>query len=72
MQFRLGGCRLRVLPHAGLRGCDKCFRLARLIIIKDLLGRLHYTGKDKRLIRSDSQIVFAYDISNPENGQLAK
>lgn len=26
-------------------------RLVRLNIIKDRLGRLHYTGKDKRLIR---------------------
>jgi hypothetical protein len=36
------------------------------------LGRLHYTGKDKRLIQPDPQIVFAYDVSNLENGQLAK
>lgn len=46
--------------------------LARLNIIKDLLGRLHYTDKDKRLIRPDPQIVFAYDVANLENGQLAK
>lgn len=47
-------------------------RLARLNIIKDLLGRLHYTDKDERLTHPDPQIVFAYDISNVENGQLAK
>ena len=47
-------------------------RLARLNIIKDLLGRLHYKGKDKRLIRPDRQIVFPYNVSNLENGQLAK
>ena len=46
-------------------------RQARLNI-KDLLGRLHYTGKDKRLIRPGPQIVFAYDVSNLENGELAK
>ena len=46
--------------------------MARLNIIKDLLGRLHSTDKDERLIRRDPQIVFAYDASNPENGQLAK
>jgi polyphosphate kinase 2 len=46
-------------------------RLARLNIIKDMLGRLHYPGKDKQLIRPDPQIVFAYDVSNLENGQLA-
>ena len=50
----------------------KITRLARLNTIKDLLGRLHYAGKDKRLIRPDPQIVCAYDVSNLENGQLAK
>ncbi len=50
----------------------KVTRLARLNIINDLLGRLHYAGKDKRLIRPDPQIVFTYDVSNLENGQLAK
>ena len=29
-------------------------------------------SKDERLIRPDRQIVFAYDASNLENGQLAK
>ncbi len=57
-------------PWTLVRANDK--RLARLSIIKDLLGRLHYTGKDKRLIRPDPQIVFAYDASNLENSQLAK
>ena len=57
-------------PWTLVRANDK--RLARLNIIKDLLSRLHYTGKDKRLIRPDPQIVFAYDVSNLENGQLAK
>lgn len=47
-------------------------RLARLNIIKDLLGRLHYTDKDERLTRPDPQIVFTNDVSNLENGQLAK
>ena len=46
--------------------------LARLNIIKDLLGRLHYANKDVRLIQPDSQIVFPYDVSNLENGELAK
>lgn len=57
-------------PWTLVRANDK--RLARLNIIKDLLGRLHYAGKNKRLIRPDPQIVFAYDVSNLENGQLAK
>jgi polyphosphate kinase 2 len=59
-----------VAPWTLVRADDK--RLARLNIIKDLLGRLHYAGKDKRLIRPDRQIVFPYDASNLENGQLAK
>ena len=45
-------------------------RLARLNIIKDLLGRLHYTGKNERLIRPDPKIVFSYDVSNLGKGQL--
>ncbi len=57
-------------PWTLVRANDK--RLARLNVIKDVLGRLHYTGKDKRLIRPDRKIVFAYDVSNLENGQLAK
>jgi hypothetical protein len=40
--------------------------------LANLLGRLHYTGKDKRPIQPDPKIVFAYDVSNLENGQLAK
>ena len=59
-----------IAPWTLVRADDK--HQARLNIIKDLLGRLHYTGKDERLIRPDSQIVFAYDISNLENGQLSK
>jgi len=57
-------------PWTLVRADDK--RLARLNVIKDMLGRLHYTGKDKRLVRADRQIVFPYDISNLENGQLEK
>ena len=57
-------------PWTLVRADDK--RLARLNIIKDLLGRLDYAGKDKRLIRPDRRIVFAYDDANPESGRLAK
>lgn len=57
-------------PWTLVRANDK--RLARLNIIKDLLSRLHYVDKDERLIRPDPQIVFAYDVSSLENGQLAK
>jgi polyphosphate kinase 2 len=57
-------------PWTLVRANDK--RLARLNITKDLLGRLHYADKDERLIRPDPEIVFTYDVSNLENGQLAK
>ena len=59
-----------IAPWTLVRANNK--HLARFNIIKDRLGRLHYTGKNKRLIRPDSQIVFEYDVSNPESTQLAK
>ncbi|MCC6208302.1 MAG: polyphosphate kinase 2 [Gammaproteobacteria bacterium] len=52
--------------------CANNKHLTRLNIIKDLLSRLHYAGKDERLILPDPKIVFAFDISNIENGRLAK
>ena len=33
---------------------------------------MHYTGKDERLIRPDSEIVFAYAVSSLERDRLAK
>ena len=57
-------------PWTLVRANDK--RLARLNIIKDVLSRLHYADKDDQLVQPDPQIVFAYDLSNLENGQLAK
>jgi polyphosphate kinase len=59
-----------IAPWTIVRADDK--HLARLNIIKDLLSRLHYAAKDERLILPDPKIVFAYDISMLENGQLAK
>jgi polyphosphate kinase len=56
-------------PWTLVRAYDK--RPARLNINKDPLGRRHYKGKDKRLIRPDLRVVFPYDISNFKNGQLA-
>lgn len=60
----------QIAPWTVVRANDK--RLARLNIISDLLGRLHYTGKDKHLITADPKVVFAYEAANLENGQLAK
>tara|TARA_R110000851_G_scaffold162353_1_gene306081 strand:+ start:12033 stop:12839 length:807 start_codon:yes stop_codon:yes gene_type:complete len=59
-----------IAPWSIVRADDK--HLARLNLIKDLLSRLHYDDKDERLIIPDPQIVFPYDVSNLENGQLAK
>ena len=50
-----------------IKGNDKIL----IIIIEDLLDQLHYTGTDERLIRPDPRIVFACDVSNLENGELA-
>ena len=47
-------------------------RLARLNVIKNLFGRLHYADKNERLTRPDPKVMFTYNVSNLENGQLAK
>ena len=44
---------------------------ARLNIIRDLLRRLNYKGKDKKMTRPEADIVFTFDISCLENGRLA-
>ena len=59
-----------VAPWTVVRADDK--QLARLNLIKDFLSRLHYAGKDERLLRPDPRIVFPYDISNRKSGSLAK
>ena len=59
-----------ITPWTVVRADDK--QLARLNIIKDLLSRLHYADKDEQLILPDPHIVFTYDTSNLENGQIAK
>ena len=46
-------------------------RAARLNIIRDLLGRLHYKGKDKKLTQPEPGSVFAFDNTCLENGRLA-
>jgi hypothetical protein len=47
-------------------------RKARLNIIRDLLGRIDYSGKDESLVLADRSVVFDYDTANLANGQLAK
>ena len=59
-----------IAPWIIVRADDE--HLVRLNIIRDLLGRLHYAGKDERLILPDPWIVLEFDISNFEDGRLAK
>ncbi|MDT3672140.1 MAG: polyphosphate kinase 2 [Aromatoleum sp.] len=46
--------------------------LARLNLIKDLLMRLHYEGKNRDLVLPNPEIVFAYDDAHLKSGMLAK
>ena len=55
-------------PWHIVRADDK--RAARLNLIRDLLGRLHYGGKDKRLVVPDPQVVFEFDEASLRRGRL--
>ena len=57
-------------PWTLVRADDK--QLARLNVIKDMLSRLHYAPKDRRLIQPDLKIIFPYDAPHSGDGQLAK
>jgi polyphosphate kinase 2 len=58
-----------IAPWSIVHADDK--QLARLNIIKDILSRLDYADKAKRLILPDRQIVSTYDATYPEKGLLA-
>jgi polyphosphate kinase 2 len=45
---------------------------ARINIIRDLLGRISYAGRDDKLIRADRRVVFDYETANLANAHLAK
>ncbi len=45
---------------------------ARLNIIRSLLSRLDYEGKDKSLLLTDPAVVFPYQDAALENGMIAK
>lgn len=47
-------------------------KLARLNLIRDMLSRLHYGGKNARLANPDPEIVFEFEASCIEGGVLAK
>jgi polyphosphate kinase len=57
-----------VAPWTVVRANDK--HLARLNLIRDLLSRLDYPGRDKRLPRPDGNLVFAYDEAHIKSGMI--
>ncbi|NJA05445.1 polyphosphate kinase 2 [Methylomonas sp. UP202] len=56
-------------PWTVVRADDK--QAARVNIIKDLLSRLDYKGRDEELILPDGNIVFNYEESYLHNGMIA-
>jgi polyphosphate kinase 2 len=44
---------------------------ARINVIRDLLARLDYEGKDKKLAKPDRRIVFPYDEARIRDGSIA-
>jgi len=46
-------------------------RAARLNLIKDLLYRLDYKGKDEALVAPDPSVVFEYDARHLDDGMIA-
>ena len=47
-----------VAPWSIVKADDK--RLARLHLIRDILSRLHYSGKNRKLVQPDPDIVFGF------------
>ncbi|MGZ5000439.1 MAG: polyphosphate kinase 2 [Methylomonas sp.] len=56
-------------PWTVVRADDK--QLARISVIKDMLFRLDYKGKDEALVLPDANIVFNYEESYLHNGMIA-
>jgi len=46
-------------------------RLARLNLIRDILSRLDYAGKDQRLVQPDTDIVFEFAAAALTDGRIA-
>jgi polyphosphate kinase 2 len=59
-----------ITPWTLVRADDK--PLTRLNVIKDMLSRLDYVGKDESLISPDSRIIMPFDIAYLEEGLLAR
>ena len=47
-------------------------RAARLNLMRDILSRLHYAGKKKKLVRPDHSVVFEFTPEDLETGRLAR
>src|SRR5574340_643076 len=58
-----------ITPWTVVRADDK--KLARLNVIRDLLSRTDYGGKDHSLIQPDADIVFSYAETYVERGMIA-
>ncbi|MFZ5619751.1 MAG: polyphosphate kinase 2 [Pseudomonadota bacterium] len=58
-----------IAPWTVVRADDK--RAARIHLIKDLLTRLHYEGKDETALMANPDIVFQYDEIYVRNGMIA-
>lgn len=59
-----------VVSWSVVRADDK--RVARLNVIKDMLRRLHYAGKDDSLVQPQADAVFPYDEKHLHSGAIAK
>ena len=59
-----------IAPWTVIRADDK--HQARLNLIRDLLSRIDYPGRDKRLIVPDRDIVFRYEPQLVESGKIAR
>jgi polyphosphate kinase 2 len=59
-----------VVPWNIVRADDK--HVARLNVIKDMLHRLHYGGKNHRLVRPQVDVVFPYEEKHLRSGAIAK
>lgn len=58
-----------IAPWTVVRANDK--HTARLNVMRDLLSRLDYRGRDKRLVKPDRGIVFAYDKAHLADGMIS-
>ncbi len=46
-------------------------RQARLNVIRDLLSRVHYDGRDEQAVLPDPSVVFPFDMVSLDNGTIA-